>query len=254
MSGHWLLGDRPGPQVEIRLFCFPFAGGSAAAYRAWPGLAPRHVYVSAVEYPGRGMRLAEEPIRSLPPLVRHLTGLIEPLLHEPFAFFGHSMGGIVAYELTRALRARGAPLPCHLFVSGACAPGGPSNHRSLADASDDDVVEELRSLGGTPAELFDSAELMTLAVRALRADSTALGTYEHRADAPLPVPVTVFGGRGDELVPPAHLRGWSALTTGGCRLRLFPGGHFFVYPAAREILATVSQTLGRRVETAVAFA
>lgn len=254
MNGQWLMGDKPGPEVEIRLFCFPFAGGSAAAYRMWSRLAPRHVHVSGVEYPGRGMRLAEEPVRSLPPLIRNLAGLIEPLLHEPFAFFGHSMGGIVAYELTRALRARGVPQPRHLFISGAGAPGEPSALRCLADAGDDEVIEELRTLGGTPPELFDNAELMELAVRALRADSTALGTYEHREQPPLQVPITVFGGRADDLVPPAHLRGWSALTTAGCRLRLFPGDHFFLYPASREILATVSQTLGRRVETAVAFA
>lgn len=250
MNGRGVVGGNPGPEAEVRLFCFPFAGGSAASYRMWFRLAPRNVHVNAIEYPGHGRRLAEEPIRGLTPLIKNLADLVEPILHGPFAFFGHSMGGIVAYELTRELRARAAAQPCHLFVSGACAPGGPSNHRALADAGDDEVIEEMRRLGGTPPELFDSAQLVAQAVRVLRADSTALGTYQHRDEAPLRVPVTVFGGRGDELVPAAHLRGWSALTSGGYRLQLFPGGHFYLYPAAREVLAAVTQTLGRQLEFA----
>lgn len=246
MSDLGVLDGKPGGPAQTRLFCFPFAGGSAASYRVWHRLAPPGVHVSAIEYPGHGRRLAEEPVPSLTLLTKNLADLIEPLLHPPFAFFGHSMGGIVAYELTRELRARGARQPCHLFVSAAFAPGGPSNHRSLADASDEEVIEEMRRLGGTPAELLDSPEFITQAAQLLRTDSAALGAYRHRAGAPLPVPITVFGGRGDELVPVSFLRRWSALTCAGFRLQLFPGGHFFLFPSAREVLAAVTKTLGCR--------
>lgn len=245
MSSPWLTGGDPEPGTMTRLFCFPFAGGSASAYRPWFHHAPRTLHLNAVEYPGRGMRMAEEPVRSIPALVTDLADRIEPLLGAPFSFYGHSMGGVVAYELTLELRARGAAQPSHVFVSAASAPGGPTNHRALIDVTDDEVVEELRRLGGTPPELLDYPELVQQAVRVLRADSIALGTYSRGGEAPLHVPITAFGGRSDELVAPAHLHGWATLTTGAFRLELFPGDHFFMYPAAREVLTTISQSLGR---------
>lgn len=189
--------------------------------------------------------MAETPVLDIPALVMDLADRIEPLLSSPFAFFGHSMGGVVAYEVTLELRKRGGVQPRHLFVSAASAPGGPTNHRALIDVTDDEVVEELRRLGGTPPELLDHPEVVRQAVRVLRADSIALGMYHHQDEAPLDSPLTVFGGLGDELVGLGHLRGWSRLTTGAFGLRLFPGDHFYLYPAAREVLAAVVRSLDR---------
>ncbi|MGW1374184.1 thioesterase II family protein [Streptomyces sp. NPDC002446] len=240
----WLISQQPSPYAEFRLFCFPYAGGSASAYHQWPGLAPSAVQVCAVELPGRGIRLEEAACHSFGPLIRDLADRIEPLLKGPFAFFGHSMGGLVAYELTRALRERGAPQPRHLFVSASATPGSPPRRRSLHGASDAEVVEELVDLGGTPQWVLSDQELMALAVPTLRADYAALGSYDHRPGAPLEVPITVFGGRADTVVPPADLHGWQRLSTAGSRLRLYPGDHFFLNDAAEHILATVAETVG----------
>jgi surfactin synthase thioesterase subunit len=232
--------DGPG----LKLFCFPFAGGSASAYRRWRWLAPPDLRVCAVEYPGRGALVAREPFVRLPPLVRDLADRLEPQLDRPYALFGHSMGGLVAFELVRALRERGARPPCHLFVSATAAPGTPPGRPSLVGAGDREVLAELRDLGGTPRELLDDGELMAMAVRALRADYSALGTYEFRPAAPLDVPITVLGGRYDEIVPPGRLRGWQAHSAAGYRLKLLPAGHFYVDTAAEEILATVAEAAG----------
>jgi surfactin synthase thioesterase subunit len=237
-----LLGPAADPATRIRLFCFPFAGGSAASYRLWFRTAPPGVQVTAVEYPGHGRRLAEVPVRNLTALARGLADVLEPLTRAPYAVFGHSMGGTVAYAVTRELQRRGAPPPRHLFVSASCAPGGPSNHRPLADLDDTEVVEELRRLGGTPPELLANTVLVEQAVRTLRADSTALATYRPREGVPLPAPVTVFGGRADRLVPVAHLRAWHRLAPGS-RLQLFPGDHFFLHTAAREVIGAVAAVL-----------
>lgn len=243
MNERWLIGQRPSPYAEFRLFCFPYAGGTAAAYHRWPLLAPSRIHLCGVEYPGHGIRLAEEALLTLPSLVRNLADLLEPLLDAPYAFFGHSMGGLVAFELTRTLRERGAPAPLHLFVSATAAPGTPRRRPSLHTATDQEVLAELRNLGGTPPELLADRELMAMVARTLRADYSVLGTYEYRAAAPLDVPITVFGGQSDRVVPPADLRGWRALTTVDARLRLFPGDHFFLHSAADEILQTVADSV-----------
>jgi medium-chain acyl-[acyl-carrier-protein] hydrolase len=244
----WLISQKPSPYAEVRLFCFPYAGGSAAVYGRWPSLASRRIHVSGVELPGRGIRLQEEAFHSLPPLIRSLADRLVPLLEGPFAFFGHSMGGLVAFELARALRERGAPQPRHLFISAAAAPGTPPSRRSLHASSDAEVLEELRDLGGTPQALLDDKELMAMALPTLRADYSVLGTYEYRESTPLDVPITVFGGRSDEIAPPADLRGWQAHTAAGCRVKIFPGDHFFLHSTAGEILRTVADTVGSSPE------
>ena len=129
MNRQWLISQKSSPDAELRLFCFPFAGGSAATYHNWPRIASRRIQVCGVEYPGRGIRLEEEPFMSFRPLIRNLADLLAPHLDEPFAFFGHSMGGLVAFELARTLRARGARLPQHLFISAAAAPELPPSRR-----------------------------------------------------------------------------------------------------------------------------
>jgi medium-chain acyl-[acyl-carrier-protein] hydrolase len=250
MNGPWLIAPRPQAHKRFRLFCFPFAGGSASVYRRWPVLAAPHIDVCGVEYPGRGARLMEEPFVSISPLVRHLADLMQPVLDRPFAFFGHSMGGLVAFELVRTLRERGARPPDHLFVSGTAAPGRPPTRRSLYGATDAEVLDELRELGGTPPELLADKEMMAMAVRALRADYTVLGTYEYRATAPLDVPLTVFGGHADTVAPPAELRDWRAHGVAGCHFRFFPGGHFFLHDAAGDILRTVAERIAPAAQVA----
>lgn len=243
MKNPWLISQKPDPLAELRLFCFPFAGGGAAAYHTWLRDAPPRLHVCAVEYPGRGCRIAEDPYRSVPALVRHLADLLEPMLDERFAFFGHSMGGLVAFELTRILREHGAPMPRHLFISATAAPGRPRTRRTLHHATDEDVLDELRELGGTPRELLADRELMALAVRTLRADYTALGTYEYRDGEPIDVPTTILGGRSDTVVPTADLRGWREHIASEFRFQLFPGDHFYLYSAAADILRIVLDTL-----------
>jgi surfactin synthase thioesterase subunit len=258
MNRQWLISQRLRPHAEFRLFCFPFAGGSAAAYHNWPMMASPRIQVCGVEYPGRGIRLEEEPFMSFPALIKNLADLLESAIDAPFAFFGHSMGGLVAFELARTLRERGARQPRHLFISGAPAPELPPSRKALYGASDADVLEELRDLGGTPRELLDDRELMAMAVRTLRADYTALGTYEYRSAGLLEVPMTVLGGESDKVALPADLRGWQAQTAAGCRFKLFPGDHFYVHSAAAEILQLVADSVSpapsicaaRRTDTA----
>lgn len=242
MTGHWFWSRRARPAATARLICVPYAGGAASVYRAWEHLVPDNIEVCAVEFPGRGARLGEAPFRRLPPLVRSLTDALEPLLDLPFAIFGHSMGGLVAFEVARQLRRRGWSEPCHLFVSASPSPDRPPALPLLHDAPDKELKEQLQQLNGTPREVLENDELMALALPVIRADFAALETYEFHHEPPLDVPLTVIGGLQDRTVRPVALQGWRAHSTRP-RLALLPGDHFFVHDLAPEIVGLVSSHL-----------
>lgn len=245
MDTKWLVFREPDAQADLRLFCFPYAGGNAHIYRGWQDdLSPDHVQVCAVEIPGRGRQRRRPPFATLEPLVDAVLDAIEPFLDRPFALFGHSMGGLIAFELARTLRRRGGPQPVHLFVSAADAPGGPRTRpSSIRSAAEVDVKKELRVLGGTPQVLLDNEELMELMLPVLRADFSIIETYEYRPEAPLVMPITVFGGISDQVVSQQSLRGWLEQSTGDSQLRLFPGDHFFLHSAEADLVRAVADGL-----------
>jgi surfactin synthase thioesterase subunit len=239
----WLAGQELSPSAEVRLFCLPYAGGGAAVYQRWRAAAPTRLQVCPVELPGRGMRLRETPYRRLDLLVEGLIDALGEALDRPYALFGHSLGGLVGFELAMALRDRGLRRPEHLIVAGTAAPGTPLGLPPVHEASDADLRARLVTLNGTPRELLDDAELMELMLPTVRADFAVLETYGYRERPPLAVPVTVLGGTGDRVVPPATLSGWRRHSTGTTRLRLFPGDHFFVHSAGSDVLALIVDTL-----------
>lgn len=242
MSEKWFWGRRPRPAASTRLVCLPYAGGAATAYRTWAHLAPSHVEVCPVELPGRGARMGEEPYRRLAPLVRALADALEPLLDRPYALFGHSMGGLLAFELARLQRRRGHPAPAHLFVSASPAPGR-CHESTVHDASDAEVKARLRSFNGTPPEVLDNEELMALALPIIRADFAVLETYELVDEPPLDIPLTVFGGIHDRTVQPADLAGWRDHAT-SVQLRMLPAGHFFLDELAPELIRLITAGVG----------
>jgi medium-chain acyl-[acyl-carrier-protein] hydrolase len=236
------------PAAPMRLFCFPFAGGGASVFRGWrlPG-----VEVCAIQLPGRESRLHETPFDRLPALVDALAVATRPWRDRRFAFFGHSLGAIVAFELARALRRRGEPLPHHLVVSGCSAPHLVDAVREVPPMSslpDRVLRERLRRFGGTPDAVLEHPELMELLLPVLRADLALRDGYACAAEAPLRVPVTAFGGRHDAEVPVADVAAWHVHTSAGFAARTFAGGHFFVRTAADEVVAAVAATLASTTE------
>lgn len=243
MDRRWLAGRELSPHADVRLFCLPYAGGGAAVYRGWQELAPDGMQVVALELPGRGTRLREAPFLRLASLIRSMADALTDALDRPYALFGHSMGGLLAFELARALRHRTVRQPAHVFISAAASPSAPPVRPLLHCATDDEIRQRLAELGGTPPDLLDNVELMQLMLPVLRSDFSVLETYEHRTEVPLSMPLTVLGGRSDRVVPPKALDGWQRHTSAGSRLCLFPGGHFFLHGVTADVLATVAWDL-----------
>jgi surfactin synthase thioesterase subunit len=225
-ASSWLVGGVGGP-APLRLYCFPHAGGSPAEYIRWGRVMPG-VEVHAIQLPGRGTRFGEPPLTTMEGLVGRL--LAEAEFTGPFAFFGHSMGSLVAYELTCALREAGRPLPQRLVVSSAPAPDLPRERVGLHRLADDDLLQAVhRRHGGVPDEVFKHPELRAMAAAGLRADYGLLEAYEWRPREPLPVPLTVLAGDSEGLAEGEKLTGWARHTTcGPVAVRTFPGGHFYL--------------------------
>ncbi|WP_307826556.1 thioesterase II family protein [Streptomyces pactum] len=239
-----LFGTGPAPGDRLRLFCFPYAGGNAAAYRGLRAAAPTGLGVYPVELPGRGRRIREVPHTAMASLVASLADDLQGALDRPYALLGHSLGGLIAYELAVELRERGAPPPAHLFLSAIAAPQWPRTGRPLHRAGEAEVRAALLAMGGTPPELLANEEIMALALPVLRADHSVLETYRYRPRPPLPLPVTVFGGSADEVAPPEVLGGWREHSDRPVAIRLFPGGHFFLTTAPAEVMRGIAHGLG----------
>lgn len=239
----WTVVPRPNPDPRLRLFCFPYAGGSSATYRTWSDVLPPDIEVQAIQLPGREWRLKEEPFRNVFPLVQELADVLKERFDAPFAFFGHSLGALISFELTRELRRRGNALPEWLFLSAHRAPHLPKELPDIHDGPDEEFYEGLRRLEGTPDELLENNELMELLLPALRADFAIAETYECPTEEPLDRPMSVFGGLGDEVTGRDKLQPWAEHTTGDFKLRMVPGGHFFVEESRDLILRAVFHDL-----------
>lgn len=241
----WIKVFQPQPEAQLRLFCFPYAGGGASVYRLWPRELPGGVEVCAVQLPGRESRWREEPFRRVEPLADAVTEALRARLARPFAFFGHSMGAVVAFEVSRRLRRRGLEGPRHLFVSGRSAPRVELSDPPIHDLPREEFFAELRRFSGTPEEVLRNRELLELVEPLLRADFSVSETYRYRPDAePLAVPLTALGGAEDPEVAPEHLARWREETTGPFQEHLLPGGHFFLAERRGEVLAIVERELG----------
>jgi medium-chain acyl-[acyl-carrier-protein] hydrolase len=240
----WILRTRTRPTARLRLFCLPYAGGAASAYRGWVETLPSDVDVCPVQLPGRGSRFREAPFRRVADLVPALAEGLVPLLDLPFAIFGHSMGAVVAFELARELRRRGARAPVLLGLSGHQAPRRPDAKPPFSHLPDAEFLEEVRRrYDGIPPEVLAEEELLQLLLPVLRADIQALETYAYEEEPALDCAISCFGGEDDPHVSLEDLEAWRDETHGPLRVRTFPGGHFFVESARAQVLRSLSLDL-----------
>lgn len=243
MNDNWIQRPQPNPSASLRLFCVPYAGASARIFYPWSAQLPETVDLCAVELPGRGRRATETPHTRLMSLVEAIAPAILPWLDRPFVLFGHSMGALIAFELVRYLRELDKPQPDRLLVSGRRAPQFPDDDPPSYNLSDEELLEKLRWLKGTPPEVLENPEMQQLLLPLLRADFEVCETYEYVEKAPLACPLVAMGGWRDPAIRGGGLRGWRYHTTGKFEKKVFPGNHFFLNSARDRWLRFLSKQL-----------
>ena len=227
---------------KLRLFCFAHAGGGAQAFYHWQAGFGGDVEVWPVDLPGRGRRMGERPLCDPRKLVPQIAAELRPLLRAPYALFGHSLGGRLAFELARVVSPSNRPL--HLFVAASLPPHVPSNRPAVEGLSDGELLADLSLMGGIPRELHDNAELRELYLPILRADLSLFERCRRAPDRSLPVPITALAGADDPFARPESLEGWRDHTGQSFVARTFPGDHFFVRGQQHQLLAAVAAALG----------
>lgn len=237
MNADWLRQAVPADPGAPTVVFFPHAGGSASFFAPFARALAPHVRTLAVQYPGRLDRRREPCARDLRELARRIADALdgEP---EPAALFGHSMGGLVAFETLRTGRVRAGGL----LVSGSRAPSRTRVDPGLLH-DDGALLERVLGLGGTERRLLRDEALRELVLPPLRADFQALSAYTPQPGAKVDCPVTALVGDRDPLVPVADARRWGDHTTGPFELKVLPGDHFYLTPGLAEVAEAIRAVL-----------
>jgi pyochelin biosynthetic protein PchC len=233
-KSRWLRCRKPRPDARLRLICFPQAGGAASFFGSWAARLPAELELHAVQYPGREDRVQEACIDDMAVLAAEIATALRPLSDRPMALFGHSMGAAVAYEVARLLN----PGPVCLFVSGRHAPSE-LLHDDVHLRNDEDVLDELKRLGGTDATLLDDPELREMILPMVRSDFKLAETYRHLDGSRLACPIISLVGLDDPEVTTAQARRWQEHTTGSFTQHTFPGDHFYLMAHQERVVDLV---------------
>ena len=235
---------------RLRLVCYPHAGGSGAMFASWPLRLDPGIELLAAQLPGRGDRRNEDPIESVPAMARSLADNLPPD-DAPLALLGHSMGGMLAFEIARLRAQRRQPLPRHVFLSATPSPGAERRKPLLHTLSDEELMCALRRLDGPAIEMLDDPALASLVLPVVRADLRAVEQHRVTPGMRLTVPVTVFIGNEDADVGFEEVTAWREFTTGPFAIHAFPGGHFFPMTSADAVLRSIDTLLRCDQEPAV---
>lgn len=234
--------------MSINLVCLPFAGGTKHSLKFLKGRLEDNVIYHSIEYPGRGSRILEESLTDLNGIVEDAYAQIKSLINMPYAIYGHSMGAVVGFLLTRKIAEMKQPGPLHLFVSGTDAPSVPAKEEPRYLLPKNDFIEKLKKLGGMPDEILNNDELLDFFEPILRADFQAIETFEYRKITPLSTGLTVMIGDKEDVEEEDVLK-WQEETIQPLNYFKFPGDHFFIYKNEKEIAAIISDILKKELTT-----
>lgn len=242
-ASRWFWKPRLSPSARLRLFCLPYAGGAGSLFREWFDLVPADIDLCPIQLPGREGRFTEPAIDDPRALVDALHQAIRPWLDRPFVLFGYSMGALVAHALAQHLQDTDGPLPQRLVLAACSSPDHPTSvdPDALSDAG---FTHHVRALGGTPAAVFEHADLLELLLPLLKADFRLVRRLREaasrRADGPrLSCPVTALAAHQDAHATPQQVTGWACSTEGVFRLHSVDGGHFAIWQQPRLLVDAV---------------
>lgn len=232
---------------KANLICFPYAGGSKFSYNKFVEVAPGNLTLIPIELPGRGARFDERLIYSAHELVDKLFPQIKPYLFDPYAIYGHSMGSLIGYLITKRIIKENLPQPLHLFFSGAKAPYMLRFEPAAHLFEKEELIASLRKMGGIPERILKNDNLMRILEPIVRADFKVINTYEYQPTKPMDIPISIIIG-SDEGISHEHARLWQKETVAEIKIDEFQGDHFFIFDHAEQIMELIYSRLMENIQ------
>ncbi len=250
VSNPWFMVPSPRPQASLRLFCFAYAGGNANIFRSWADQLDEQIELIAIQLPGRGARFNEPLLDSMESILEQLRLVFKDQYHRPYAFFGHSMGASIAFELSRIIQQRAKTdsdvlLPSRLIVSGRKGPSfvEEQEREPIHNLPKEEFINRLKNLNGTPQELLEHEDLMALMEPILRSDFKVIETWQHQEGELLKIPMSVYSGDEDEYLCPESLKAWQKETDQKCEFVSFSGDHFYLQSQEQNLVNQINKSL-----------
>ncbi|MDQ0175270.1 thioesterase II family protein [Bacillus chungangensis] len=229
---------------KIKLFCIPYAGGSAVVYSKWKKLINPLIELKEIELPGRGYKMKEPLLDNMPEMVENIFKEMKNEIKPPYALFGHSMGALITYELYKKLKKAGYPAPVHMFISGKKSPQVAIKDLKLYHLPEDEFIDHILKYNGTNESVFKNKELASLFIPILRADFKIVETYKFdHTDDRLDCDISVFGGTEDRTVDWDDLLQWQEVAKKKCNFYSFKGGHFFINEHTEEVVNQINRII-----------
>lgn len=238
---NWFIKLRNTTQAKIRIFLFHYAGGSASAFHGWEKYFRPDIDVFAVQAPGRDSRFSESPISDMGVMTDCLLNEINHYLDIPCVFVGHSMGGLIAYELARKLESMERGSILHLVLSAVRAPFLPDVRPSIYNLPYEEIIEALKDYSKTSNEVLENPDVMQLFIPMLRADFSVGDTFKFHSHPKLKCRVSLFSGMNDDFVPIVDAKAWHSLVDCPIRYIDFEGGHFFIHDEQDKFVAALRE-------------
>lgn len=238
----WLQCYHRSPDGGVRLLYFPHAGGSASFCFPISRVLSPSIEVLALQYPGRQNRRPERCMQNISQFVDAIIAALEEVDDRPLAFFGHSMGAILAFEVALRFQRCGRTMPVRLFASGRRAPST-TRYEKVHLSDNDELIAELRRLAGTDKRVLGDEELIRMILPAMRADYKAIETYEWIPGPPIDCPITVLVGNNDPKTTVDEARAWKKHTTRDFTMHVYPGGHFYLGSDGLRVVNVIREYL-----------
>ncbi len=243
MNQQWFSVLKSTTNARLRLYCFPYAGAGHTVFQHWQQYLSPEIELALVKLPGRGARYNEPAATELESLIAAFAESlsIDPAI--PFAFFGHSMGALLAVETCHWLNRHNRPLPIALLASGRSAPIYHNDRPVLSQLPPDQFADVIKDLNGMPQEIADDPELLDFFLPIIRADFELCERYQYQAQATLDLPIIAISGDKDPYVPLAELKAWQNETSRLYEEWIYPGDHFYLFQHEATLLPRISQYL-----------
>ncbi|MBO1255102.1 thioesterase [Alteromonas sp. 5E99-2] len=243
LNNSCLVIPKPQPNAQLKLICFPYAGGSISTYTSWAQYLPENVELCIVQLPGRGQRMFEKPHTNMQAVINELISVLPQYIKSPYIVFGHSLGSRIAFELMLTLHNLNLPLPEYFIASGSRSPDSSLNKKNIFHLPNDEFIHELEKLNGTPKAVLENKELMDLFMPLLRADFELVDTYCYLGTAKLNCQITILGGIDDTDISKEQLANWQQFFIPTVNIHMIPGNHFFIDNQKEHCLEKVNDII-----------